>query len=140
MLLTVQILVFAALIFMEVYFSHRSKYNLYNSVSVHRFRMLHNYALKPGAGPKLAQLQVEYDELRNGQISQPDRLKELKVIFDCVEALKEIDKDLALFAEHEDGTDESLKKTAKTFTHEFLICKDQIEGQLNLLLELNEEN
>lgn len=93
-------------------------------------------ALKEGSSTKLEELRKEYEILKGMKLDdvKAERLRELKTIFDCVGALKEIEKDLALFAEHENGTDESLKKTAKTFTHEFLVCKEQIESQLNSFL------
>ena len=96
------------------------------------------HALSPNADSVLAQFKVEYNSLletssETGSISE--RIKELKVIFDCVEALEKIDNDLALFAEHENGTDEGLKKTAQIFTQEFLMCKNQLETQLNNLLK-----
>jgi hypothetical protein len=98
------------------------------------------YALSPNTDSVLARFKVEYNSLletssESGSISDVERIKELKVIFDCVEALEKIDNDLALFAEHENGADEGLKKTAQIFTQEFLMCKIQLETQLNNLLK-----
>ena len=110
------------------------------SLNNHRFFMgspSRLYALKPNAESVLARYKIEYNSLmenKNANSNDIDRIKELKVIFDCVEALEKIDNDLALFAEHENGSDEALKKTAQIFAQEFLMCKDQLETQLNSLL------
>ena len=96
------------------------------------------YALSPNADSVLARFKVEYNSLletSSESDSTSERIKELKVIFDCVEALEKIDNDLALFAEHENGADAGLKKTAQIFTQEFLMCKNQLETQLNNLLK-----
>lgn len=97
------------------------------------------YALKPNADSVLARFKIEYNSLLENKSDSnnvsEERIKELKVIFDCVEALEKIDNDLALFAEHENGPDEGLKKTALIFKQEFLMCKDQLETQLNSLLK-----
>ena len=63
-----------------------------------------------------------------------DREDELRLIFDCVDAIRDIDRDVSLFEEHINGDDESLKSTAITFTKEFLQCKEELENQLNKLL------
>ena len=44
------------------------------------------------------------------------------------------EKDLSLFEDHLNGDDESLKKTAKIFSKEFIQCRKDIEDQLNQLL------
>jgi len=63
-----------------------------------------------------------------------DRLKEIKVILDCVRALEEIDRDIELFDQHLNGDDDKLKQTASVFKKEFIDCREQIEIQLNKLL------
>lgn len=70
----------------------------------------------------------------NNDSETEDRIKELKTIFQCVDAIEEINRDLSMFEEHLKGDDESLKRTAKTFTAEFSQCKEELEGQLNKLL------
>lgn len=63
-----------------------------------------------------------------------DKREKLGIILQCDKALKDIEKDLALFDEHLKGENESLKDSARRFMVEFSSCKDQIEKQLNELL------
>lgn len=116
-----------------------------NSNRIYRYQCSKRFALKDGALEKLQQLQIEYDGLlekypdtdnNSYEDSNEDivRINELKIIFKCVDALKSIDNDLQLFAEHESSKDSSLKKRAKLFTEEFLVCKNDIEQRLNELL------
>lgn len=109
--------------------------SLFNSKRLLRNRWQHKtFALKPGVESILAAYKSEYENLLKSNSNDSERLSELRIIFECVNALKVIENDLAMFAEHENGTDEALKKTAKIFSQEFLVCKKQIEEQLNSLL------
>ena len=90
------------------------------------------YALKDGAMDEINRLKVLYNN--NDKDLDKGRLKDIKVILECVSALEEIDKDLELFEQHLNGDDEKLKETASVFKKEFLTCKNEIETQLNKLL------
>lgn len=95
-------------------------------------------ALREDAFIRLKEIKIEYEALiqdKDETITDiEEKISSLKTIIDCFKALDEIDKDLALFAEHLQGNDEKLKETAMTFTREFTECKEDIEEQLNSLL------
>lgn len=95
-------------------------------------------ALCVDASTKIDQIRLQYKELkdnkRDNDKTYADKLKEMKIIVDCADALISIDNDLAMFNEHLNGNDEKLKQTAEIFSKEFIECKEQIELQLNKLL------
>jgi hypothetical protein len=121
----------------------------FENIKKEQIKLLSNtklFALKEGSTEKLLNLRSEYDNLLSETINEKsingltldeknERIKALKVIFDCVNALKDIDRDLTLFEEHRGGSDETLKETANLFTKEFTECKEEIESRLNSLLE-----
>ena len=86
--------------------------------------------LKEGAMDEINRLKA----LVSSSSIDADRLKEIKVILDCVRALEEIDRDIELFDQHLSGDDDKLKQTASVFKKEFIDCREQIEIQLNKLL------
>jgi protein subunit release factor A len=98
--------------------------------------------LKEGAYERIEQLKIEYnnidEELRyltgDAKKALETRKRNLKTICDCAKALEDIDRDLETFCGHLQGEDAKLKEIAEGFTKEFLLCKEQLESQLNKLL------
>jgi len=82
---------------------------------------------------KLAELQGEFAAL--GTDTESARHKELSTVMRCVDALRQLEADLAMMEEHLAGNDDSLKETARFFSKEFEQCKAEIEGQLNSILD-----
>jgi hypothetical protein len=64
-----------------------------------------------------------------------EKLKYMRLVDKCATALADIDRDLLTFQDHLEGDDEKLKEIAKSFTQEFLECKEQIETQLNSIVQ-----
>ena len=89
--------------------------------------------LKEGAMDEINRLKALVSSSSSSSIDA-DRLKEIKVILDCVRALEEIDRDMELFDQHLSGDDDKMKQTAGVFKKEFMDCREQIEIQLNKLL------
>jgi molecular chaperone GrpE (heat shock protein) len=86
-------------------------------------------SLKPGFEQRIEQVKERAEKQQD-----EESIQQLKTILDCLDALKQIDADLELFQDHLQGNDEKLKKTAQTFSTEFLVCKEEIEEQLNKIL------
>jgi hypothetical protein len=104
-------------------------------------------ALKPGVVEMLAGMRDELAAMEAaameaaptpaGGIVDPEReekLRSLRTVCQCAEALATIDRDLETFQEQLNGNDDKLKQIAESFQKEFLECKEQIETQLNALL------
>ena len=92
------------------------------------------FALKPGSYEKKIAIKEEYDQLSSKESNHIDRLKELKVILDCFEALDGIEHDLQIFKDQENSSDESIQESAFRYQKEFMECKIQIENQLNKIM------
>ena len=99
-------------------------------------------ALKPGVVEMLAGMRDELAAMEAAPapadgIVDPEReekLRTLRTVCQCAEALATIDRDLETFQEQLNGNDDKLKQIAESFQKEFLGCKEQIETQLNALL------
>jgi len=120
------------LILLLMLLSSSLSFRLIKKSNHHHHPSLSLHALKDGAMNEINRLKVEYNNNSNNYDS--NRLKEMKVILECVKALEEIDRDLELFEQHLNGDDDKLKETASVFKKEFEICKNEIESQLNKLL------
>jgi hypothetical protein len=106
--------------------------------------MITLYQLKEGSAQRIEEISNEYSRcqmLDEDEDTSPEmkadlqeKIKAYETILNCVEALKTIDTDLELFADHLRGDDDKLKSTALVFYEEFSVCKVQIEGQLNKIL------
>ena len=104
--------------------------------------MTQHTALKEGVNEKIREINDEKRKLElslgsDGLVSREEvesRLKECRVILESFAALETIEKDLQLFAEQLNSTDDSVKQTAQTFSGEFTKCKIDIENQLNSIL------
>lgn len=83
---------------------------------------------------KIKAIEKEYNALENVKEEENSTKKDLRIILDCIDALKQIDRDLLIFEEHMKGDDDSLKATAATFTKEFNDVKEKLEQHLKSLL------
>ena len=60
-----------------------------------------------------------------------EELNRSKTIMSSVKALEDIDRDIEIFNDSLNGSDEKIKETAQIFIKEFTECKFSIEEQLN---------
>lgn len=107
------------------------------------------FVLNPGISEKIATLKADYSSLlkrtepkdwkkkldEEEVVETEQKLRIMKSILDGVEALEEIEKDLKLFEVQSKSDDKSIREKAIAFTKEFLVCRDQIEGEINKMLK-----
>jgi len=99
-------------------------------------------ALKPGVVEMLAGMRDELAAMEAAPVpadgivdpEREEKLRTLRTVCQCAEALATIDRDLDTFQEQLNSDDDKLKQIAESFQKEFLECKEQIETQLNALL------
>ena len=116
-------------------------------VGIHRrHRTVSLAALKPDIAHAVglirtelaAMEEVEPLPLKDGDVvdqERADKLRSLRTVVQCADALVTIDRDLETFQEQLEGNDAKLKQIAEIYQKEFLELKEQIETQLNTILE-----
>ena len=101
------------------------------------------WALTPTMMDKIAEIKTKYETkeaaletIREDEerAAMEEDMRDLKVVVECDKALRQIEKDLAMFDDHLSGDDDKLKETAEVFKKEFTTCRQQLEEQLEKLL------
>lgn len=129
------------LIVASLLLSFQFEFNSSYSIATNPKKLLFNrsfnkliFALKPGSYENKIAVKEEYESLCSNEPNRIDRLKELKLILDCFEALDGIEHDLQVFKNQENSSDESIRESAFRYQKEFMECKTQIENQLNKIM------
>lgn len=99
-------------------------------------------ALRRGSLVKLEKLSTEYSALmqttttplENDRQRVNQRMRNIRLVFDCVRALKSVDYDLEMLHAHNNSHDITLKKSAVQYLTKFLELKDELEIQLDKVL------